>query len=191
MLFSYAVNLFPEEAAVLIAIKKKTTIAAVLTCLGILVIISYLLFRGEISKHLTQEFLLIIIVASIVSGVFYLKAHKKLIDSRLITGNPIYQFQIAEIQANQWSEIEKVEATISYLGILIGEKLIKFNQDGIQVKDIEIGEDSITFFYGPKEWTQNIRLLRPDTDSVALLELTERIRGETGITPRLLLKEWD
>ena len=75
---------------------------------------------------------------------------------------------------------------VSYFGILLGEKIIKFNQDGIRLRTVEIGADFISFTYGTEKRTQNIRLLRPAIDPATLEQISEKFRYETGITPTRL-----
>jgi hypothetical protein len=89
-------------------------------------------------------------------------------------------------EAAQLSEPESTEVIVSYFGILLDQKIIKFNQDGIRLRAVEIGGDFISFTYGTKKQTQNIRLLRPVIDPAEMEEISERFRFETGIIPALL-----
>ena len=75
---------------------------------------------------------------------------------------------------------------VSSFGILLGTKIIKFNQNGIWLRNVEIGQDYISFSYGARgEELQNIRLLysKPDKDSLA--GIIENFRKDTGVVPTI------
>ena len=143
------------------------------------------------SKVRVQILLAGVVIASLVAAGFWLRGLSKLKIARLIAENPILHINTAVIsdlsgEAAQPENIENTEVIVSYFGILLGEKIIKFNQDGIRLKAVEIGNDFISFTYGTQKRTQNIRLLRPAIDPAELAEISERFRYETGITPTLL-----
>jgi len=75
---------------------------------------------------------------------------------------------------------------VSYFGILLGGKIIKFNQGGIRLRALEIGAVFISLTYGTEKRTQNIRLLRPVINPAELDKIAEKFRYETGSTPALL-----
>lgn len=138
--------------------------------------------------YLVSAILLLIAVAS---AVIWIRKYRWIKIARLIAGNPILQIRTAIIrdlsgEAEQMEECENTEVFISYFGILLAEKIIKFNQDGIWLIAVEIGKDFISLTYGAEKRTQNIRLLRPAIDPAAMTEICERFRYETGITPTLL-----
>ncbi len=150
-----------------------------------------LIFGGAMSKVRVQILLAGVVIASLVAAGFWLRGLSKLKIARLIAENPILHINTAVIsdlsgEAAQPENIENTEVIVSYFGILLGEKIIKFNQDGIRLKAVEIGNDFISFTYGTQKRTQNIRLLRPAIDPAELAEISERFRYETGITPTLL-----
>ena len=73
----------------------------------------------------------------------------KLKNAQLIAENPILHVSIAVIsdlsgEAVRTDNIENTEVIVSYFGILLGEKTIKFNQDGIRLRAVEIGADFIS-----------------------------------------------
>ena len=164
---------------------------AALTGFGILAGSMLLIFGGAMSKVRVQILLAGVVIASLVAAGFWLRGLSKLKIARLIAENPILHINTAVIsdlsgEAAQPENIENTEVIVSYFGILLGEKIIKFNQDGIRLKAVEIGNDFISFTYGTQKRTQNIRLLRPAIDPAELAEISERFRYETGITPTLL-----
>lgn len=130
------------------------------------------------------------LMAALFSG-----ARRKHMTAKAITESAVIWIQPAVIRGN--TEEKKVEEAelrenfgiyVSCFGILIGTKIIKFNQNGIWLRSVEIGKDYITFGYGEAdEELESIRLLysRPDED--ALEEIIENFRKETGIIPTILV----
>ena len=74
---------------------------------------------------------------------------------------------------------------VSGFGILLGSKIIKFNQGGIRLKAVEIGRDYLSIDFGTDVEIRNIRLLHIRPDSAALAGIIEKFRYETGITPTI------
>ena len=173
------------------AIKRKNFVLAALTGFGILTGGMLLVFGGAMSEIQTQILLAGVVIASGVAAAFWLQGVGKLKIARLIAENPILHISTAVIsdlsdEAAQQPEPENTEVIVSYFGILLDEKIIKFNQDGIRIRAVEIGGDFISFTYGTEKRTQNIRLLRPAINPEELDKIAEKFRYETGITPTRL-----
>ena len=173
------------------AIQRKNFVLAALTCFGILTGVMLLVFGGGASEIQAQIALASVMISSAVAAGFWLKEFSKLKIARVIAENPILHIRTAVIsdlsaEAGQPENTENTEVIVSYFGILLDEKVIKFNQDGIRIRAAEIGGDFISFTYGTEKRTQNIRLLRPAIDSAELDQIAEKFRYETGITPTLL-----
>ena len=173
------------------AIKKKFFVLAALTGFGILTGGMLLSFGGAMSEIRAQILLAGVVIASAVAAGFWLRGVGKLKIARLIAENPILHISTAVIsdlsgEAAQPENIENTEVIVSYFGILLDEKIIKFNQDGIRLRAVEIGADFISFTYGTEKRTRYIRLLRPAIDPATLEQICERFRYETGIAPTLL-----
>jgi hypothetical protein len=150
-----------------------------------------LVFGGGVSEIRTQLPLASVMIASAVAAGFWLRGLSKLKIARLIAENPILHISTAVIsdisaEAMQSENIENTEVIVSYFGILLDEKIIKFNQDGIRLRTVEIGADFISFTCGTEKRTQNIRLLRPAINPEELDKIAEKFRYETGIAPILL-----
>ncbi|NLY37671.1 MAG: hypothetical protein GX044_00025 [Firmicutes bacterium] len=170
--------------------KRKNTFA-IITGFGLAVSFSIVVCGIFIPDIPIWMLLPVSIPASVYSAVFWIREYKKLQTARLIAENQILHISTAvisdEADATEKSEnTENIEAIISYFGILLDEKIIKFNQGGIQLRAVEIGSDFISFTYGTEKRAQNIRLLRPAIDPPTIAEISERFRYETGITPTLL-----
>ncbi len=129
-------------------------------------------------------------LAVTLSIVFlYVKLIKSIITARLIIENQIihirpvvFHEQGKKSRAN-FLPVEPIEVFVSCFGILLDSKIIKFNQDGIKLKAVEIGRDFISLAYGTRERTQTTRLLRAAMDNGELDKITERFRYETGVVP--------
>jgi len=78
---------------------------------------------------------------------------------------------------------ETMEIFVSCFGILLGSKIIKFNQDGIQLRAVEIGQDYLSVDYGTETYIGNIRLLYVRPEGMSLADIIEKFRYETGIIP--------
>ena len=118
---------------------------------------------------------------------------KKLKDARLIVENQILHIQPAVFREpgnrkeSGIQPCEIVEMFVSGFGILLGSKIIKFNQEGIRLKAVEIGRDYLSIDYGIDMDIRNIRLLYARPDSDVLAGIIENFRYETGITPTITL----
>ncbi len=148
-----------------------------------------LLVFGEAASDIRAQILLVsVIIAGGTAAGFWIRELGKLKIARLIAENQILHIRPAVISdsvgdASKPEGKENIEVFISYFGILLNTKIIKFNQDGIRLKAVEIGRDFISLTYGTEKRTQNTRLLRAPIDSAAMDEIRERFRYETGITP--------
>lgn len=173
------------------AIKRKNLTLAILTGLGILMGALLLFFGGARSELGAQILLAGVVIASAAAAVFWLRGRSRLKIARLIAENPILHISTAVIsdlsgETAQRPDSENTEVIVSYFGILLDEKIIKFNQEGIRLQAVEIGGDFISFTCGTEKRTQNIRLLRPAINPEDLDKIVEKFRYETGITPILL-----
>jgi hypothetical protein len=180
-----------KEEFFLKAIRKRSLVFAVITGFGILTGVMLLVFGEATSEIQAQILLASVIIASGISAGFCIHERGKLKIARLIVENPIMQIHTAIVsnisgEAAQPEDIENTEVVVSYFGILLGSKIIKFNQDGIRLRAVEIEDDFISFTYGTEKRMQNTRLLRPMIDPAAMDEISEKFRYETGITPTLI-----
>lgn len=176
------------------AIKRKNFIWGVTAGLGTLTGGLLLAFGGGLSDARTRILLVGVVIASAVATASWLRGLAKLKAAQLIVENQILRIRTAVIselahEVAQPIKIENTEVIVSYFGILMDAKIIKFNQDGIRLRAVEIGGDFISFTYGTEQQMQNIRLLRPAITPAELEKIAERFRYETGITPTLTAQE--
>lgn len=133
------------------------------------------------------------LAAGLMTVFLFFTMSKKLKDARLIVENQILHIQPAVFREpgnrkeSGIQPCEIVEMFVSGFGILLGSKIIKFNQEGIRLKAVEIGRDYLSIDYGIDMDIRNIRLLYARPDSDVLAGIIENFRYETGITPTITL----
>ena len=137
------------------------------------------------------------LIGGALAGALFSAAYKKLSAAQGIMETAIIRIQPAVICAQSDAEKkkgeklrEKSEMYVSCFGILLGTKIIKFNQGGVRLRNVEIGNDYISFgyeipvdSYGVEKEKQSIRLLYSKPDEDELAGIIEKFREETGVTP--------
>ena len=167
------------------AIRQRACFFAVFAGLGVSVSV-LIVFNIVTYKILTPILLGIVLFTSMIAAVLCIREYIKLKTARLIVENHILHIRPAVI-INTACDIKAsgvsngIDIFISYFGILLDSRIIKFNQDGIQLMSVEMGRDYISLIYGTEKWAQNMRLLRTIVDPAELDEIVERFRYETGI----------
>jgi len=138
-----------------------------------------------------KSHVILFLSAGLITAFFFGAMNKKMKSARLIIENQIFHIQPAvlrEREGRKESETkpcETVEMFVSCFGILLGSKIIKFNQEGIQLKAVEIGRDYLSIDYGTNTNISNIRLLYARPDSAVLADIVEKFRYETGVVPAI------
>jgi len=122
-------------------------------------------------------------------------AHKNFKSARLIVENTILLIQPAVLQERDggYEDEDNLRETfgmvVSVFGILLGNKIIKWGQDGGRdgwLRAVEIGLNYISIDYGTREETQNIRLLYSRPDGETLTGIMEKFRRDTGVVPTIV-----
>ena len=170
-------------------IRQRKLFFAAAAGLGILV--SILVFvSGLLAPEIqTGTILAVTLAASGCSAGLWLGEYKKLKMAQLIVENQILHIRPAVISAGDAEEPEdagSIEVFVSYFGILLDSKIIKFTYDGIRLQAVEFGRDFISLTYGTDKRVQNIRLLCEVVDRNELEEIVEKFRYETGIVPVII-----
>jgi hypothetical protein len=173
------------------AIKRRKTVFAVLTGAGL--VVSVLIFVCGVFVPEIQNRMLLTVSVLVSGGMagLWAREHRKYETAQLIVENQILHIRPAvvsnETGDREGMEVaENIDVFVSYFGILMDSKIIKFNQDGISLKAVEIEPDFITFTYGREKWVQKTRLLRTGISREELQKIVERFRYETGITPVII-----
>jgi hypothetical protein len=111
--------------------------------------------------------------------------------AKLISENRILHICAATVMDGEKNNHSGIgfEVFVSCFGILLNDKVIKFNQDRIQLKRIEIEQNYIILTYGAKRKTRTIRLLHPELDENEIRRITDKFHYETGISPEVTRKK--
>jgi len=172
-------------------LRKRIFLSFAIICAAVMAVSFFLRF-----SYWNYCFSIALIVGAL-TGALFLAAYKKLSAAQGIIETAVIRIQPAVICAQSDEEkkegeklLEKSEVYVSCFGILLGTKVIKFNQGGIRLRNVEIGGGYISFdyeipvdSYGVEKEKQNIRLLysRPGEDELA--GIIEKFREETGVVP--------
>lgn len=138
-----------------------------------------------------KPYAVVALITGLVAALLFFTVSKKLAAARLIVENQILHIQPAvfrerdSMKDSKTESCETVEMFVSCFGILLGSKVIKFNQEGIRLKAVEIGRDYLSLDYGRDTDHLNIRLMHSRPDSDVLAGIIEKFRYETGITPTI------
>jgi hypothetical protein len=130
--------------------------------------------------------------AGLIAAFFFFIMNQRLTAARLIVENQILHIQPAvecvrdSTKESEAESCETVEMFVSCFGILLGSKVIKFNQEGIRLKAVEIGRDYLSLDYGRDTDIRSIKLIHSRPGSDVLEGIIEKFRYETGITPTIV-----
>ena len=136
-----------------------------------------------------KRYVIALFAAGLVVAFLFITLRKKLAYARLIVENQILHIQPAvfcDWDGRKEIEIlpsETVEMFVSCFGILLGSKIIKFNQQGIRLKAVEIGRNYLSIDYGTDTDIRNVRQIHDIHDSAVLACIIEKFRFETGVVP--------
>ena len=147
--------------------------------------VSFLSFIAEAqSNGLRLPFLLSL---SALAAGLAIREYRRFKAARLIFENRILHIRPAVIDNAETEDTDLISESIgvfvSCFGILMGAKIIKFNQEGIRLKAVEIGLDYISLEYGTDTYTRKIKLLHARPDRTVLADIIEKFRYEAGIVP--------
>ncbi len=173
------------------SISRKLKFWVGFAALGAVVLIPLVLYEAGAGRPSSISLLLTVGTVLLAAG-FSVRQYRRLKDARLIVENQILHFQPAALDSGEpgkggkaMSE-ESIEVYVSCFGILIDSRIIKFNQSGVSLKEVELGKDFITLAYGTEKKPRRIKLLHGIIDDGSIAEIAERFRYETGILPKLV-----
>ena len=139
-----------------------------------------------------KPYAVVALTVGLITAFLFFTMSQRLKAARLIIENQILHIQPAVLRVrdstkeSEAESCETVEMFVSCFGILLGTKVIKFNQEGIQLKAVEIGQDYLSLDYGRDTDIRSIRLIYSRPDSAVLGDIIEKFRYETGITPTIV-----
>lgn len=161
------------------AIRQRRHILAAAAGLGILASVLILACGRTMPEIRTQILLTVSLPASACMAALWVQECRKLRIARLIAENQILHIRTAAIGDGA----DDIEVFVSYFGILVDSKIIKFNQESTFLKAVEIGRDYISLTYGTDRRVQSTRLLHAAIDDEEAERIAERFHRETGIIP--------
>ena len=177
------------------AIRKRIIIYISIICFLIAAWAQLFSLQGGNFNAQTCVITIITVARGIIPIYLLFKDINNLKIARLIKENFILKVKTAVISEISEKEIpykpiniEDTEIFVSYFGILFNGKIAKFNQDGIRLTAMDIGNDYISFTYGNEKQMKNIRIVRPDIEPDAMSEMINKFRFEMGITPTMVGK---
>lgn len=123
---------------------------------------------------------------SVVFLILLIKKSRLLYDATLIWDNRILAVSSALISTTGGTEQSHTEETVvSTFGILIGTKIYRWGLDGVQgvrLSNIEIDKERMYLAFGNADQTMRVELLHGMTQKQALLDATQKLLHETGVT---------
>lgn len=138
-----------------------------------------------------KPYAVVALLAGLIVTFLFFTMNQRLTTARLIVENQILHIQPAvlrerdSVKESEAESCETVEMFVSCFGILLGSKIIKFNQEGIQLKAVEIGRDYLSLDYGRDRDIRSIKLIHSRPGNPGLERIIEKFRYETGITPTI------
>lgn len=169
------------------AIQRRTRLFAV-SAFGCIIVSSIMIASCIIMPGMQIQIISWISILAIVLAVgLWICAHARLKMACLIVENQILHIRPAVIceetcMETNGNESDSIDVFISYFGILIDSKVIKYNQEGIRLKAVELGRYYICLSYGTEKRLHKIHLLHADLDSGEIAEIAEKFRYETGVS---------
>lgn len=172
------------------SIRKRKYYFGILTCTNLILLIVVINIFDIYKSVQLLVAINIMMVLVVLFGVLWIREFKKFKIAQLISDNKIFHIYPAIVCNKNNHEVKfkaesSVEVLISYFGILLGSTIIKFNQEGIRLLDIEIGSEFIYLTYGTDKRVQGIRLLCSNIKEDELNKIVERFKYETGIIPTI------
>lgn len=143
--------------------------------LGSMVFTALIFLKPSDWKALAFLSLAIVLVILLLLG----KSKQNIRTAQLIIENQIMHIQPAIFK----DQGDSFEVFVSCFGILLASKIIKFNQENIRLKSVELGQDFISLTYGNERRTQYTKLLHEKISTDMLNEIARRFSYETGIVP--------
>ena len=172
-------------------IKKRIFILGFMTLLGMVTTITFSLLYTVALQINVKTILLITFFISILLALLCINELKKLRLAQLIKDNTILHiFPVISWEKNdgdpKYDYQKGMEVLISYFGILLGANIIKYNQDNIKLKSVEVSRNFISITYGKDKQVKNTRIYYPPIEISDLNIIVSKFLFETGIKPTII-----
>ena len=136
-------------------------------------------------------FTFLVLACTLITIVLFGKVRNKIRTASLIIENQILHIQPAIFQVIEEGRVtesfqdESIEVFISCFGILLGSRIIKFNQEGVHLKAVDLGGDYLSLTYGKQKKIQVTKFLYEKFSDNELAKIITKFQYETGITPTI------
>lgn len=173
------------------SIRRRLHTYGGIAAIGLAFIILFLI-NTVLNGYPVSGGLVLISAATLLAAGLYIREYRRLKAALLIVENQILHIRPVVIDAQESgkemkaSPEECMDVFISCFGILLDSTIIRFNQEGIQLKAVEFGPDFISFTYGTEKHVHSTRLLCARIEKEELTRIMERFRYETGIIPTIV-----
>ncbi len=167
------------------AIKKWRDISAALFVVCIL-------FTALFAATQALEMVIVFGIADAAMFIFLYRQNRLLHYASLICNNQILCVPSAIIVAENCTvKMILNETVVSTFGLLIGSKVYKWGCDGVRstrLKQVKLDKERICLTFGTDEETRCIELLHGITNKQRIMEITQKLRHETGVTA--IVTDW-
>lgn len=171
------------------SIRKRFYLCAVACILGTAASILYCISMYG-SGQIKLMPLLLLLSAAILAAALVVREAKRLSAARLIVENQFLHIKSADVLMKTAGKSgQNIEAFVSCFGLLLDSKIIKFNQDGILLKAVEIGSGYLSLDYGTDTSIHSIRLIYAGDVNDKRESLIEKFRYETGVIPTISIEK--
>ncbi len=124
-------------------------------------------------------------VPALLAAIYLYRQLQRLKAAKLIEENAVIKIPAGRILSNGDipgfpAGAEKEHVTVSIFGVLAGDKVYKFNYDGILLLSMKIDKEFIFFTYGTREKQRRLKLPHGLTKEEDLQKITEIFRYDTG-----------
>ncbi len=159
----------------------STLLTATLIAVPVLQPTAWGLYTGAV-------FLLLLISILLLGKVSRaLNAAQLIIENQILHTEPVILKKQCQRKSIQYLPGDSVGVFISCFGILLGAKIIIFNQSEVRLRSVELGRYYITMTYGTDRKIYIAKVLHSELRSEQLTEIIRKFQYETGITPTVTL----
>lgn len=128
-------------------------------------------------------------VLALLAAVYFYRQMQRLKVAKLIQDNVVLTIPAAKVLsskdiASSPEEAGKKQVIVSIFGVLAGDKVYKFNCEGIRLFSMKIDKEFIFFTYGSREKQRYLRLTHGLSREEDLQRITEIFRYNTGTGER-------
>lgn len=137
---------------------------------------------------IAQSYILLFLMAvpTLVVTMYFYRQLQRLETAKLIEENVVLRISAGKVLSSEdgsnFQEGDKVVPVIvSVFGILAGNKIYKFNCDGIRLLSMKMDEEFIFFTYGTQKKQHHLKVLHGLSGKDDFPMIVETFRYETGV----------